>query len=224
VKTWATQEQGQSGTRLVLVCFAVKEEAAVFQRLAAAKPRIRILLTGIGSRRAETTVRAALAHERPGLVLTSGFAGGLRPELAAGTVVFAAEEATALGSALLAAGARPGRFHCVGRVAVTAQEKGVLRQETGADAVEMESQFIRAVCAEQGIPSATVRVILDAAGEDLPLDFNQFMTGEPRLNGYKLGLALLKSPGKIRALRRLQRQSAAAAKRLGEVLARVLLA
>jgi len=223
VKTGTTKQQGESGTRRVMVCFAVKEEAAVFRRLTATQSWIRILLTGIGGRNAETAVRAALAHERPRLVITSGFAGGLRPELPAGAVVFAADEATALEPALLAAGARPARFHCLARVATTAQQKGALWKEAGADAVEMESQFIRAVCAEHGIPSATIRVVLDGAREDLPLDFNLLMTGGQRISGCKLALALLKSPRKIRALRRLQRQSAAAAKRLGEVLAQVLL-
>jgi hypothetical protein len=49
------------------------------------------------------------------------------------------------------------------------------------------------------------------------------MTPDLKLDGRKLGITLLKAPGKIGALLRLQRQSASAAVRLGEVLAQALL-
>lgn len=206
-----------------LVCFAVKEEAADFKRLAGRAPHLRIVLTGMGQRNAERAIRAALATGLPNLVLSSGFAGGLNPGLATGTVIFTAGSETGLTPALLAAGAQPARFHCAERVVSTAEQKRTLRQTTGADAVEMESQIICAVCREQNIPSAIVRVVLDTADGDLPLDFNQLMTSDQRLDPRKLALALVKSPARIPALLRLQKQARVASLKLAEVLAAITL-
>ncbi len=137
-------------------------------------------------------------------------------------MVFAAEQEAGLESALLEAGARPAKFHCAQRVAATAAEKRSLRDSTGADAVEMESQVICAVCREHDVPAATVRVILDGASEDLPLDFNQLMNTDQQMSYGKLALALAKAPWKISALLKLQKDSATAADALAAVLARVL--
>jgi len=64
----------------------------------------------------------------------------------------------------------------------------------------MESSAIRAICQEEGIPGATIRVISDAADYDLPLDFNSLMTPDCRINHLKLAGTLLRAPGKISEL------------------------
>lgn len=207
---------------LTLVCFAVKEEAKPFTKLIGDQPNLKTLVSGMGWRNAEQAIRKALQQERPRLVLTCGFAGGLNPNLGAGTVVFAADPDTGLESRLQAAGAKPARFHCVNRVAVTAQEKRALRETTGADAVEMESGIICKACRDQQVPSATVRVILDTAEQDLPVDFNALMTPDQQMNYAKLALTLLASPGTIGRLMSFQKQVAAAAQSLGTVLSKAL--
>src|ERR1041385_1037185 len=146
----------------ILVCFAVKEEARPFERIRSARPRARILVTGMGKQNAEKAVKEAIELVRPSLVLTCGFAGALNPKLSRGTIVFEGADA-GLESALLAAGAVNAKFHCADRVAVTMGEKFALRESTGADVVEMESQIVGSVCKAAGIPCATVRVILDEA-------------------------------------------------------------
>ncbi len=209
----------------ILICFAVREEAAKFVQPPGMTRPLRKVITGMGRDNATAGIRKALSGTRPHLVITAGFAGGLNPELAVGAVVFDtdAELEATLGARLLDAGAIPGKLHCADCVAVTAAEKQVLWQLTGADVVEMESSVIRAICRERKIPSATVRVISDAAREDLPLDFNDLMTASHRMNFAKLGWTLLTHPGKIPELLRFQKQTIFAAQRLGETLQQSLL-
>jgi len=201
----------------VLFCFAVEQEAKFFSY-----PGMEVLITGIGRENAERRLHSALSRSAYQLVLSCGFAGGLNPYLTTGTVVFSTDEDAGLTPTLLAAGACPVRFHCSSRVATTVEEKRLLWETTGADAVEMESEIIRAICRAHSIPSATIRVISDAANENLPLDFNVFMTAEQKLNYAKLVLSLLTSPAKIPAMLRLQRQTQLAARNLAGVLSRVI--
>ncbi len=196
----------------VLVCFAVKEEAAPF--LGELPSGVETLVTGMGAAAAERAVKPRLSERDWSLVLTCGFAGGLNPTLRPETVVFEADENFPVQQALLDAGAVGVRFHCAERVAVTAAEKAALRERTGADAVEMESGIIRRLCRERGIPSATVRVISDAAHEELPLDFNALMDADGKLNLGKLAVAVACRPHKIPALIALGQRSASAAGRL----------
>ena len=213
-----------SPSGLRLVCFAVKEEAKPFARFAESHPEVKTLITGMGQRNAERALRAALGQHQPELVLTCGFAGGLEPGLLPGTVLFETEPDTELSTALITAGAQPARFHCATRVATTISEKRALRKETGAEAVEMESELLRRICQERGVRNATVRVILDAAEEDLPLDFNTLMNTEEEIDSWKLAKTLLSSPRKVPGLIRFQKQTQAAAARLAVVLQAVLIA
>jgi adenosylhomocysteine nucleosidase len=235
----------------ILVCFPLKEEATPFRKVAADKSGISILLTGIGRKNAERSVREFLAGNSPNLVLTCGFAGGLNPDLKLGDVVFEIFPPSSRGDEaqikignqseppsafaplrrdahvggyekLIAAGAKPAKIFCADRIATTAAEKKKLRAETGADAVEMESGALHAVCRERGIPCITVRVVSDTAGEDLPLDFNQLSKPDQNLDYGKLAWAIVKSPGKIGALLQLQKKTRFAAERLASVLEKIV--
>ena len=209
-------------TLAILVCFAVREEAHFALPLPDVKGGRDILVTGMGRRNASTRFRQALDRCRPERVLTCGFAGALNPELHVGDVLFDEDFDAGFGEALSSLGAIKAGFHCSTRVAVTAAEKAEIRRMTSADAVEMESSVIRTLCREHGIPSATLRAISDAAGEDLPLDFNALMTSDQRISMAKLSLALMKSPGTLPRLLELQRNTRHAAQRLAGVLHELL--
>jgi hypothetical protein len=212
----------------VLVCFALREEAAAFRKIIAGKSEVSTLIVGIGRQNAERSLRKFLADiggagvsagrsksepstqtgtwgmsATPSLVLTCGFAGGLNPELKLGDVLFETADEK-LSSRILTSGAKPARFFCADRIATT------------------ESAAILGVCRELGIPCATVRVISDTASEDLPLDFNALAKPDKNLDFGKLFLAIACSPGKIGALMQLQKKTNFAARQLSAVLERVI--
>ena len=204
-----------------LICFALKEEAAPFHRVAVRHPGVITLIVGIGRANAEKSVRSFLATNSPELVLTCGFAGGLNRDLKLGDIVFEASDEM-LCARLLNAGAKQLKFFCSDRIATTVTEKRILREQTGADAVEMESAAIQAVCAEKKIPCATVRVISDTADEDLPLDFNALARPDKSIDFGKLAWAIAKSPGKIPTLMRLQKKTKFAAAQLAAALEKII--
>jgi nucleoside phosphorylase len=201
----------------VLVFFALKEEARFFRPPEGCTVR----LTLMGQRPARTVAERALTAEQPRHVFTCGFAGGLNPNLNVGTLVFDTEDER-IASVLTSLGAVRGTFHCLPRVATSRAEKSALRGLTGADVVEMESGIIRGLCRERGLSSTTLRVISDAADEDLPLDFNSLMTPEGTipLGGLIKQVAL--HPGRWAGLWRLQRKTALAARVLGGALENLL--
>jgi hypothetical protein len=107
-------------------------------------------------------------------------------------------------------------------VAVTVTDKARLRGDTQADAVEMESACIKQLCERASLPCATVRVILDPAAEDLPLDFNAIMTPAKKIHFGKLAWWIATHPKTIPGLMRLQSQTKHAAQNLADVLVKTL--
>lgn len=197
-----------------LVCFAVRAEASHFHPVPA--ERCRIVISGMGRRNAAAAIAEALASYSPRLVLTCGFAGGLNPALQRGDVLF--DAGGDLARHLVELGAHAGTFQCADQIAIRAADKQQLRRGFQADAVEMESGIIRALCRERGIAAATVRVISDDAATDLPLDFNRLSKPDGNISYARLAAALVRSPGAIPRLMQFQRDLDLCSRRLASVL------
>jgi adenosylhomocysteine nucleosidase len=193
-------------------------EARPFLRWARGHPQVRVAITGVGPENAARCVRDRLGQVQPDWAITAGFAGALSPAGAVGDLLYETGEPCPWESRLRQAGARAARFHSCPRIVPTAGEKLALGAATGADAVEMESGAIRAACQDQGVPCLTLRIVSDASGEDLPLDFNRFFTADYRLNPARVAAALLRRPQAALALFRLRRRMAGLAVRLSGAL------
>jgi hopanoid-associated phosphorylase len=132
----------------------------------------------------ERALSAALARGCSGIV-SFGTAGGLAPDLKPGTLIVGQDVEGPFGrietdrawgdriAAALAVGPLSGRLRrglmvAVGAPLVTAEDKRVLHQSTGALAVDMESHIAGAAAAAQGVPFAVCRAVVDPAWRTLP--------------------------------------------------------
>jgi len=198
-----------------LICFAVSDEKRFFQP----GPEDMVLVTGMGARAAETALRLSLSGSRPDLIVAAGFAGGLNPELTLGQLVLddrAGEVAARINDRKDSSLFFSGTIYSSPRVLITPDEKDICRSETKADAVDMESETIRRIAGEQGIPMIALRAISDTAQEALPLDFNQFMTPQGGMCFGRLIAHLMLHPGKIPSLIRFQKRVIIAARELAK--------
>ena len=200
--------------RSILFCFAVADEARAFSD----QTKLPILITGIGYSNARNAIKKKLSENQPNTVLTCGFAGGLNPELPAGTVLHSCGEYFQYSKALENAGSQEGTFFSSSHILITPDEKACAYAKTGADAVEMESTAIHEICKIHDVPCATVRVISDAANEDLPLNFNSFMNSKMELSYSKMAWALCRKPWIVPRLIRFGSRIKCSARQLANTL------
>ena len=147
------RQSGLDADGLTFVC-ATATEARVARRLG-----LRTAVVGIGARRALPE----------GQLVSFGLAGGLHDDLACGEVIDATRVVDLHGNVLWEGeplgvpGARPGTILAVDAVVGGAPERSALREQTGADAVDMES----GVLARSGRLAGCLRAISDTPSRTL---------------------------------------------------------
>jgi nucleoside phosphorylase len=193
---------------VILVTFAVPFESAAFRKRAASRG-VRVVHTGVGPHAARVALELAVCHELPERVISSGFAGALRPELRVGDIV---------------CDARGARFASANAVLATAQAKREFRERTGADAVDMETDAIREVCGVAGVPMTVLRAISDGVDDELGLPpdlLGRMAAKSPRALAGAAWM-LLSDGARRRAFLRLMRDCRAAQLALADALEREL--
>jgi adenosylhomocysteine nucleosidase len=190
-----------------------------------------VFLTGIGCTGGTPALRALLA-EKPDVLISSGFAGGLKTSLKCGEIVVAKRVSNLDGRAQAACdpglvraaeecGATPAAFFLTSRQLVS---HSTSKREMGrfGDAVEMESFHILAMATGSQVPAVAVRAISDTVDEDLPLDFSRVVNKDGRISSRQLALQLARYPHRLPALFRFGRRSRRTAQGLGDFLDRYL--
>lgn len=148
-------------------------------------------------------------------IVSTGLCGALDPALRIGDVVVSGDAPIETHGSCVR-----GSVHSLDRVAVTAAEKRVLRNQTGAIAVDMESAAIQSRAAEWNLPFFCVRAVSDRAGDNLPLDFNRYRNTRGDFSRGGIALAAITRPFTVMPqLIEFDRNCRRAADALGDFLA-----
>lgn len=199
-----------------------------------------LVLTGIGPHAADAAASTVLKRQRAALAMSAGFAGALLPAAAVGDVIAATSvisgtfdgawfqagaplvsddrvlHAVQAAAAQVGVTVRTGPLVSLATVVCRAVDKQKVSRLAGAIALDMESAAIGNAARAHGVPFAVLRTVSDVASEDLPLDFNVFLTPWGWLRG--MG-AMILAPSSFVGLNRLRRQSRLAAGQLTAVTA-----
>jgi adenosylhomocysteine nucleosidase len=181
---------------------------------------LHLIRTGIGYERAQLATEAVLFALAPQAIISTGYAGGLGPEGVGALLLGSqAEDWTSerpplvipAHQALMAAACRAARDAGVGwsrgpiitvaRVVWRGREKQALADVSGGLGVDMESAAVARVAAVGKIPFLAVRAVSDKVGDDLPMDFNVWLSRTGALRGI---IEVLRSPLVLRGLYRMK--------------------
>ena len=219
-------------TSPILVTFALRQESRDFREALRRESRddIRVEHFGVGPAVAAERIGRLLAMEKPRLLICAGFAGGLDPRLAIGNLVVAENLSTPDLLARARTAATPDGPRCVfGSILSRSMPvesvpgKAALFRETGALAVDMESEAVAAACRAAAVPLLVVRTISDPAGAPLPVPFAEWFDLQrqrPRVFGLVKYLAF--HPSRIGPFAHFVRNLAPARQALAEFLVRLL--
>jgi adenosylhomocysteine nucleosidase len=185
-----------------------RAESASFGNLKFLSDGSMLAVSGIGASGAAAAA-AALVDAGVSALMTFGMAGGLDPQLRAGTLVLPAEILAFDGARRIRyatahrwrenlsarlGGARPvvrGDVLTSPTPVATAADKAALFRDTGAVAVDMESAAVARVAAEHRMPFLCVRVVVDTAADGVPRAVAAASrSGRVRIGRLLLGLAL----------------------------------
>ena len=226
---------------MIAVTFALPAESQEFLRSLSSKSRahrngipiiqgtiddraVEVLHTGVGEKACRQRIGKFLQDQQFDCLISAGFAGALTDDLEVGDVLLAKNFSTidlgARWSSLSTLPIHLADMSTVSALIDSSKERMKLARESGAGAVDMETEFIARACAAQGIPLLSLRVISDTPRELFPAPANVLFDLElQQTRMLKLATHLLAHPGRVPGLVQFARRIASARK----ILARALL-
>jgi nucleoside phosphorylase len=173
----------------IAVTFALPAESSEFLRRLGNKSRadrngisvvrgtighraIEVIHTGVGENICRQRIRKFLENQQFDFLISAGFAGSVNHELQVNDLLAAKNFSTvdlkhAL-SSLSNVSIHAANMLTVPALIDSGEERGRIARESGASAIDMETEFIARACAAHGIPLLALRVITDTPTQPFP--------------------------------------------------------
>jgi len=189
---------------------------------------IEVLHTGVGEKRCRAGVENFLRPQQFKYLISAGFAGAVHQELEVGDLLVSENFSSAelLSSAHLDFASERifvGKLATVPGIVDSKSERDRWATESGAAAVDMETEFIATACAVQRIPMLSLRAISDTPLKPFPVPPNVlFDLEKQKTNLGLLALHLVMHPGALMRLNAFRHRIAFARQSLTSALEKVL--
>lgn len=194
--------------------------------------RVVVVNSGAGTAAAARVTDALIVANRPKLVISAGFAGGLANGVEKGHIVIAdsvqREEGPRLKIDLRIDRTPQPAMHIgptvtVDRIVATTRGKQQLYEQSGAIAVDMESAAVADACRTYATPFMSIRIVSDSVRDALPREISRLINKPTRVRqiGFVLG-AMVRRPSVARDLLQLQRSALDLSERLARFLEQML--
>jgi adenosylhomocysteine nucleosidase len=184
--------------------------------------------TGVGEKSSRMRIENFLRHQQCKYLISAGFAGGLDRELRVGNLLLSENFSSSelLSSPRLDfadASIFVGKLATVPGIVDSKSDRERWAAESGAAAVDMETEFIAAACAGHRVPMLSLRAISDTASEPFPAPPEVlFDLEKQKTNFARLALYLVTHPGALMRLNAFRQQVALARHSLTSALDKIL--
>jgi nucleoside phosphorylase len=189
---------------------------------------VAVFHTGVGEKRCRVQIENFLRQPQFKYLISAGFAGALDQKLQVGDLLLSENFSSPelLGSAhrdFAGAGIFVGTLATVPGIVDSKSERDRWAAESGAAAVDMETESIAAACAVQRIPMLSLRAISDTPEKPFPVPpAVLFDLQKQKTNFAHLALYLMKHPGAVTRLNAFRQRVALARQSLTSALDKLL--
>ena len=226
----------------IAVTFALPAESSEFLRRLGNKSRanrngirivhgtighrsIEVIHTGVGENICRQRIGRFLENQQFDFLVSAGFAGSLNHELQVNDLLVAKNFSTVdlKHASLSNVSIYAAKMLTVSALIDSGEERERIAHESGAAAVDMETEFIARACATHGIPLLALRVITDTPTQPFPAPPSVlFNIQKQRTHVAALARFFLAHPGRVLGLVQFARRITRARKILSNALVRIV--
>jgi adenosylhomocysteine nucleosidase len=229
---------------MIAVTFALPSESSEFLRLLENKSRadrngvsivrgtigdrsIEVIHTGVGETICRERIEKFLENQQFDFVISAGFAGALDDELQVNDLLVAKNFSTVdlnrAQSPLSNVPVQAVNMLTMSALIDSSEERERIARESGASAVDMETESIARACAAHGIPLLSLRIVTDTRTQPFPAPPNVlFDIQQQRTHITTLARFFLTHPTRIPGLVQFARRIARARKTLSNALLNIV--